>query len=819
MLDASLDIALDFLRAHPQWFIFPITRLEKDPPLIKDNLNQASNDPKQIRMWHQKWRGCNWGLALRKSGVIVMDVDRKAGKIGQATLDNLILEFGDLPETLTVMSPSGGLHYYFTGVHRFGLGKYGFGPDIDSPNYVLIPGCWLCSNSVRGYETITDTSVAEAPKWFGEFLKEKAQAEAAPDEAAVDLDKPANIERMVRYLQEGAPLCRQGSNGNKTLFDVSCVLKDNGISEGMAVKLLQTWYNVEGKCEPLWNVGVGADADRLDIVVRNAYRYAGENQAGTATAEFAFGDPADAIDPKEVADYAAMWNKLKAKQDRTKKEAADAKVEARWTEEAKGFDPITGDAITREPNIDPLTGDPFDEPPPGSGAAPKDPPQADKEETVETGFDASTLPPMPPKSKQDRDWVRANWVWVVGMERFIRIRDGVMWSAKQFDSYYNNLVTTASVAGTLFKQDSIRKVEKIVYRPGRAVLLDGGKAFNLWRPSGVKPKEGDTSMWNEHLNYLFQNEEDRDLVLNWMAWVYQNPSRKPNHGLLIVGRNTGTGKSFVARILEQLVGPENTQRPKNSSLKGDFNAWALQCKLCIIEELMQTGRRDVANELRDTITESTIEVNIKNVNAQKTENYAAMLAITNHRDPIPMDDTERRWLVIETFADRREGDYYKRLWAILDDPKALAAIAYELKNRDLGEYSGLLAPRETQARSQMIDLSRSDVETWLVDNSGSAPLNGTLIAIQDIINNMPGPLQRTPKLNAAVRTYVRDKLGGELIRSVRVGPEQRVRLWALRGKATIMAQMTDAQLAEKYRMGRTAAGRSAEEEAADDFAE
>ena len=47
----TLDTALNFLKEHPNWFLFPIRRLEKTPPLFKNELELASNDPKQIRKW------------------------------------------------------------------------------------------------------------------------------------------------------------------------------------------------------------------------------------------------------------------------------------------------------------------------------------------------------------------------------------------------------------------------------------------------------------------------------------------------------------------------------------------------------------------------------------------------------------------------------------------------------------------------------------------------------------------------------------------------------------------------------------------------
>ncbi len=818
MLDQSLDIALDFLKAHPAWYIFPIARLEKLPPLIEDNLKNASNDPKQIKAWHAKWRGCNWGLALKKSKVIAVDVDTKPGKIGQDTLDNLTMEHGELPPTLTVRTPSGGLHYYFNGEHIFALGKNGFGTDVDSPNYVIIPGCWLCVNFEQGYEIIADAPVADAPAWFGEYLKEREREEADQSDSAVDLDKGENVERMIRYLKEGAPPSIMNQNGDITMFQVVCTLKDNGISASTALQLLMQHYNVPGRCDPLWSVGTGPDKDRLDVKVQNVYTYARENKIGSATAEYQFGDPSDAVDPVEVKAWAAKMDKLLRTQ---QTEKLKAKIAKGTSDAEKGIDPLTGEPYEDDASagavaeIDPLTGEPpEDDDPPAGGAGGKGP--------KGTSYSASgDKTPPPPKDRQGGKFVRDNWIWIVSMEKFMRLSDGVMWSCKQFDSYYNNLAQRGSYSAQLFSTDTIRKVQRLVYRPGLDIFLDGGMSVNLWRPSAIVPKEGNTDIWQEHLNYLFQNEDDKNRVLNWMAWVYQNQMRKPNHGLLLVGVNTGTGKSWIARVLEQLIGPNNTQRPKNTSLKGDFNAWALQCKLCIIEELMQIGRREVANELRDTITESTIEVNIKNVTAQKIENYMAMMAITNHRDAMPMESTERRWLVIETNVSRKgDGEYYKRLFGVLENPDALGAIAYELQNRQLGKYDAAQAPEETDARKQMIELSRSDVESWLDENTGNYPLAANVTTIRDVIDSMPVTLQRQPRLNTVVRTFLRDKLrGAPFPDPIRTKSSGKIRAWALHGKYAILGKLTEDEVAARYEADRLKTGGSAtpEEQAVADF--
>src|SRR5208282_2333692 len=180
--------------------------------------------------------------------------------------------------------------------------------------------------------------------------------------------------------------------------------------------------------------------------------------------------------------------------------------------------------------------------------------------------------------------------------------------------------------------------------------------------------------------------------------IVQNQWRKPNHGLLLLGQDTGTGKSLVARVLEQIIGESNTQRPKNSSMGGDFNSWLRDCRLCIVEEMHQTNRRENFMALRDIITEREVEVNVKGIPAFKIPNYVCMLGISNHPDALPLDDKDRRWMVVETHAQSKateyEAEYYRPLLAGIPkevgskppNPDFIPAIYYSLLHRDIKKF-------------------------------------------------------------------------------------------------------------------------------------
>lgn len=275
----------------PDWFVFPIKPLEKHPPLIGNNLAQALNDPIRLRAWGRRWPNCNWGLSLAKSHIIVVDVDRGPGKRGQCTWDELDLQYG-WPPTFTVSTPAGGLHHYYreaNGVtHKCRLGVHGFGLDLDVPNYVLLAGSRLRHGT---YTAINNLSIAEAPAWFALFLRDEDRqpVEQIP---VVELDLSSNIEWAVDFLLHGARPSIQGRGGEKRLFDTAAALKDHGISQETAVRLIDEHYNKPPQCDPVWLAGEGPIQDRLEVKVANAYRYATKSAPGCATPQADFADAA-----------------------------------------------------------------------------------------------------------------------------------------------------------------------------------------------------------------------------------------------------------------------------------------------------------------------------------------------------------------------------------------------------------------------------------------------------------------------------------------------------------------------------------------------
>jgi putative DNA primase/helicase len=143
-------------------------------PILSSWQRIASKDEATIAEWRAQYPGCNWGMPTGEgSRVFVLDEDDRAG------LTSLLAEHNtELPKTLTVVTPSGGKHYYF--LHVVGVrNRQGFWPGLDvrgDGGYVMIPPSTVSGNSYWWEDP--NTPVAVAPDWLIERILDKGTKKA-----------------------------------------------------------------------------------------------------------------------------------------------------------------------------------------------------------------------------------------------------------------------------------------------------------------------------------------------------------------------------------------------------------------------------------------------------------------------------------------------------------------------------------------------------------------------------------------------------------------------------------------------------------------
>jgi hypothetical protein len=146
------------------WKVFPCLRGEKAPATVHGLLDATGDRDRVIAYW-TKVPDAN--LAIRtgqESGLIVLDVD---GEEGYSSLHELEAKMGKMPATLSVVTPSGGQHFYFKHPgHEVRNTASVVAPGIDirgDGGYVLAPPSKVGN---RTYELDEESDVADMPEWL-----------------------------------------------------------------------------------------------------------------------------------------------------------------------------------------------------------------------------------------------------------------------------------------------------------------------------------------------------------------------------------------------------------------------------------------------------------------------------------------------------------------------------------------------------------------------------------------------------------------------------------------------------------------------------
>ena len=253
--------------------------------------------------------------------------------------------------------------------------------------------------------------------------------------------------------------------------------------------------------------------------------------------------------------------------------------------------------------------------------------------------------------------------------------------------------TTHNAFEAFVENQAIRfpKVTTTCFRPeipSCSVITEENRTLvNTYVPIITKRRKGDPSPFLRHLDKLFPDPRDREIITTYMAALVQNPGKKFQWCPMIQG-GEGNGKTLIANAMAFAVGNRYTHKPTAQDLGNPFNAWMLEKLLIIIEEIFTSHKRELAERMKPMVTNETIEVQAKGIDQVTVDNRANFLTFTNHKDAIVLSVDGRRYSIFftpqQTAMDLETwgmgGDYFPKLYAWMRET------GYEIVNEFLQTY-------------------------------------------------------------------------------------------------------------------------------------
>lgn len=340
--------------------------------------------------------------------------------------------------------------------------------------------------------------------------------------------------------------------------------------------------------------------------------------------------------------------------------------------------------------------------------------------------------------------------WVMNKEgRFINRNTLADFSKTAFNTQHLNMMPVKPgskafkkfIPSDVFEKANPIVVSDLMYKPGDEQIFkyEGVDYLNSYipyepeRPSDDELNRMRTIVYN-HLDWLFADPAHQRHILDWMAWQVQRTGEIVGWVPLIMGC-LGDGKSVLFELLTAALGTRNTKSISNSSLNSDFQDWAVGAAVGAFEEIKieEKKRKQVANDLKQFISETRIPVNGKGSKEKPMCNTMNFIAFTNESDSIYVTVGDRRWLILETnhfgknnVVDRTQTDmqqHFDDIKSAGKDPRYAPVIHWVLREHEISpEFEQKLryrAPQtvfSTQLNAQTVSEKENRLQEYL-DNA------------------------------------------------------------------------------------------------------
>lgn len=256
------------------------------------------------------------------------------------------------------------------------------------------------------------------------------------------------------------------------------------------------------------------------------------------------------------------------------------------------------------------------------------------------------------------------WVYVNDEDKFFKLGTNKWLTAQGWRANFNPHSTVYSEDGQpdaykdAINNSLVQPVDSSMYLPWAGPIFeeDEHKWANTYRPNSV-PKPADkisprgleaVAAVRRHMELLFNaRSEVVETIMCWMAHNVQHPGVKIRWAPLVKGVQ-GDGKTILGMLMTAVLGRPNVKQVSPHALASPFTSWGEGSCIAVLEEVRIIGhnRYDIFNALKPYITNDDVPIVGKGADEKQTRNVTNYMGFTNFNDAMPMDDGDRRWMVI-----------------------------------------------------------------------------------------------------------------------------------------------------------------------------
>jgi hypothetical protein len=244
---------------------------------------------------------------------------------------------------------------------------------------------------------------------------------------------------------------------------------------------------------------------------------------------------------------------------------------------------------------------------------------------------------------------------------------------------------------------------------------DDTDAINLWNGFGVEAKKGDWSYMRGHIEEVLADgdEKSADYMIRWIAWGFLNPTKAAEAAMVLMSEAEGTGKGMLGRALATIYGAHGIQIMRREHLIGKFNGHLGMMGLAFLDVATWGGFKEDEGVLKSLITEPTVQIEKKGLDAVRLPNPVKIIMATNADWSVPASAGDRRYAAFRVSDKYTKNTRYFQRISAEQSAGGLGAMLFELRNMDLGNWHPRDNIPQTEALASQKVLSLKPEMKWL----------------------------------------------------------------------------------------------------------
>jgi len=207
----------------------------------------------------------------------------------------------------------------------------------------------------------------------------------------------------------------------------------------------------------------------------------------------------------------------------------------------------------------------------------------------------------------------------------------------------------------------------------------------------------------DHILYLCSGDKTVfEYLTNWVANIIQRPSKKSEVAIVLYSFAEGVGKNSFTDLLVKLFDGYTAKVMNIDMVASKFNS-DMAGKLIVAGDEIKARAQNMADELKNAITQKEIRIEYKGVDSIILKDYSNYIFTTNNELILKISRTDRRYCLIECPDELKPLEYFNDYFGRLENDDMMVDVFMYFATLDISKFNTRIIPMTEYKKRNVIN--------------------------------------------------------------------------------------------------------------------